>query len=177
MQLDLDTASFKRLTELGKQFPRAGRSALNKLAASTRTFVSSEIRGTYNIKKSDLDPNISVFKATGNSLEARLRAGGKALKLLYFGARQTKTGVVAKVKKGGSFRIGRGFIATMRSGHENVFMRTGKTRLPIKGLYGPRIAALFGSSYMKNAVQNFVSVRFPEILKQELKYFFSKTSA
>jgi hypothetical protein len=179
--LEIEKASDARLFEMGRQFPHAGASALNKIARSTRTFASSEIRKTYNIKKSDLDPNISVINANyqqalwgGHGLRAILRVVGKPLKLLFFGARQTKTGVAVRVKKGQARKIRHGFIRTMKSGHENVFIRTSKKRLPIRGLYGPRITQLFGSRHMKDKIQSFLSEAYPRILIQELKYHFSK---
>jgi hypothetical protein len=175
MEMMLDNASLQKLTRLGQRFPKAGRSALNKLGRSTRSFISSEIRQTYNIKKSDLDPTIKVFPARGQDLQVILRATGSRIKLLLFGARQNRSGITVTVKKKKRRIIKGGFIATMPSGHENVFLRRGESRLPIRSLFGPSVVQLFSSGYMRGRVQDFVHERLGTILRQELKHFLSQT--
>jgi hypothetical protein len=68
---------------------RAIDATLNKLAAKAKIEVNQEIRKTYNIRKSDLDPVISISKSKPGAHEAEIRATGPRLPLIYFDAEQT----------------------------------------------------------------------------------------
>lgn len=74
------------------------------------------------------------FNAGGNTAEVVMRSNWIALYKL--GATQTSSGV--RVRGRGSYRSA--FIATMASGHAGVFKRSGKSRLPVRELFGPNPA-------------------------------------
>ena len=183
ISVELSTASRERLIALGRKFPKAGASALNKIARQAKTFTSAEIRKDYNIKKSVLDPQMSVqARASERNLEARLRAKAKGKIPLYdFGPRpsdvirpQPGRGVRVTVKKGNRQLFQGTFIARMKSGHIGVFKRQGKERTPIKELFTFRITQLLGSREMANRLKGFFAEAYPRILKQELNYYFLK---
>ena len=77
-------------------------------------------------------------RARGSSaIEFAIVGSGRRIPLKLFRARQTKSGVTAKVW-GGPKEFPSAFI--VRSLGSHVFRRAGRSRLPIKRLFGPSIA-------------------------------------
>lgn len=138
--------------KIGKEIRKIQASALNRSVRSGIAETTKLIRRNYNIKSSVFKNQIHVQKAHGNKLFSRITVREKKIPLSEFGARQTKRGVSAAVKKGKrtvyrnrAKNIG-SFLAVMKSGRKGVFLRKGRERLPIVGLYGPSAAQLFSSS-------------------------------
>jgi hypothetical protein len=129
---------------------KAAASALRKVAASAVSTASSEIRNVYNIKKSDLDPRMTVDRVSEQNLAATIRISGQGVSLSYFGAKQfvvnktiTRTskggeaglliktrkkshtfqGVEVEVLKGRKTQLKSAFMAQMRSGHIGIMQR------------------------------------------------------
>jgi len=179
MEINLSSKSLTELKQMGRQFPVAGASALNRLARMAKTEISSQIRQGYNIKKKDVDPYIEFpasGRATARRLRAVLRSSGMRIPLGYFGARQTKTGASIAIKKGQRRIIVHGFIATMRFGKQQVYMRTTKARGPVKALKGPSIAQLFGSKYIKAIIDKLIESKFPDILRHEIEFRLTRAN-
>lgn len=76
----------------------------------------------------------ATFNAGSATIEVVERSGW--IGLYKIGAKQTATGVRVK----GRGDIAHAFVATMKSGHTGVMIRTGKGRLPIRELFGPNPA-------------------------------------
>lgn len=76
----------------------------------------------------------AYFNAGGNTIEVVERSGW--IRLYELGA--TKTAVGVRVKSRGSYR--HAFIAGFKSSHTGVLRRVGKSRLPIRELFGPNPA-------------------------------------
>src|SRR6185369_12937553 len=97
-------AAESQLSFIANGLNKALSGAINDTAKSVKSAMSRRIREKVNIKKSDIDRNISISpKAT----PARLRSGihlskTKRLSLAYFGAREVKAGVSYKIDKSGS---------------------------------------------------------------------------
>ena len=168
MTIDLENTS---LQNLATAFPRAGASALNKMATQAKTEASRRVRARYNIKKSDLDSNFKMKRANINHLESSVTASGKRLPLIDFGARQRKVGVSVMVIRGQRKVVAHAFITTMRSGHEGVFRRTGKERLPIQELVSLSVPKMFGSRNIMAAMKDFVRLKIRPLLMHEIEYF------
>lgn len=161
---------------MGKAVPRA----LNKMAAETRTESSRRIRSAgYRIKDKAIKNQIAVLKATRTELRAIVRATGKPIPLIAYGARQVKSGVSVAIK-GSRKIIKHAFIATMPTGHVGVMIRTGTAHkrnkkgvwsgLPIKQLFGPGIPTMFGNDVVQQALQSKIRKRFPVLLKHEIEF-------
>jgi hypothetical protein len=100
------------------------------------------------LRSGDIKKAMALRNASAQSLEGRLAIGLKRIPLISFNARgqepsRGKGRGVSYRLKGGSGRIGNAFISTMRSGHRGVFVRVGKTRLPIRELFGPSLGHVF----------------------------------
>ena len=170
--------------------------AINKVATSGRASASKEIRSTgYGIKAAAVKKAISISKATKADLNAIVRAKGRPIPLIAYGARKTQAGVSVNVLHGRKIIRG-AFIATMPSGHRGVFVRVdsaagralggsnrkgahitrGRYRsqdrhgLPIDELFGPSIPAAFKSTAVMDAVTATMRQRFPTVLRQELRF-------
>jgi hypothetical protein len=77
----------------------------------------------------------------------REKVSGSPVPLAKFPHIQTARGVSVRVNVGGATkRIKSAFVATMRNGHQGVFRRKGKERLPIQELWTTRL-----SDVMKDA--------------------------
>lgn len=61
---------------------------------------------------------------------------------------RSRNGVLVRFGQGGTQRLQRAFVATMKSGHEGVFRRTRKARLPIEELFSSRLPANLGGEVL-----------------------------
>jgi hypothetical protein len=182
----------KLATELKVGFPqltnRAVSSTLNKLAGQAKTKASSTIRETYNVKAGDLSKSLIVEKATPSNQTASIVGRGKAgIPLLLFGGRWTRPakgkrgkikgstiGASVEVKRSQRKIIPETFIAQMKSGHQGIFKRASKKRLPIKELFGPQPALLLGLPNVVESVRELIRDKAIEIFRHEFDYYFKK---
>jgi hypothetical protein len=89
-----------------------------------------------------------------DSLVWTMRVSGQPIGIERFKARQTREGVKVQVNRDGEQKLFKSaFIATMKSGHRGVFMRTaGKKRLPIEHVLSSRISDTMGDPPILQAV-------------------------
>jgi hypothetical protein len=189
VKVDVEQALRKlRLTqeEAKKAIPRA----LNKTATTARAQAAREIVSAgYGIKVGAIKKGISIRRASQSELRAIVRAAGRPIPLVNYGARQTKVGVSVAVLHGRRTIPG-AFIATMRSGHKGIFVRVGsalhrslvaagvkkaksagkKHGLPIDELFGPSIPSAFANQIVRDALEKAIRERFPQVLRQELNF-------
>jgi hypothetical protein len=80
-------------------------------------------------------------KATIRAMAWVMKVSGEPMAISRYPHIQTKRGVSFRINtQGGTKRIKSAFTARMRSGHEGVFLRKGKGRLPIQELWTSRIS-------------------------------------
>ncbi|MBB3256877.1 phage tail protein [Paraburkholderia sp. WP4_3_2] len=161
--------------------------ALNKTAMQARTAAAQEVRSAgYNIKSSAIKRSFIIDKARPARLVVTLKATGRPIALINYGARQGKNGVSVQVKTGRQV-LRHAFIATMQNGHRGVFQRTGnghkkikrngkvlRTGLPIKELFGPSIPQSLANDAVEKAIMAKIREKFPRILRHELDFIASK---
>lgn len=160
--------------------------ALNKTAQQARTAASQEVRAAgYNIKASAIKSSFAITKAAKGRLVVVLKATGRPIALINYGARQTKSGVSVQVKAGRTI-LRHAFIASMPNGHRGVYERIGnthrkvirngkavRTALPIKELFGPSIPQSLANATVEAAIMAKIKQKFPEILRRELAFVAS----
>ena len=120
--------------------------ALRKAGATTirdmRSEASKRIRKLKRIKPRYIHRAMSLIRPSSgsdiSSMQWGIRFSGEPVPLVAYPIRQTKKGVVAEVNPGKRTLIKHSFKATMGSGHQGVFRRRGKARLPIEELRGSR---------------------------------------
>jgi hypothetical protein len=136
-----------------QSMPRGLRSAivrsLNRGIVSGQTVMARSIAADTGLKVGDVKAAFKLAKATDGRPEASVSAAGlKRLPLIDFKARGPEpsrgrgNGVTYQLQ-GGRNAIPNAFIATMKTGHRGVFARVGKTRLPIRELFGPSLTKVF----------------------------------
>lgn len=169
IQINLQHAD--QLERLFERTPREARivisRAINRAATAARARASQEIRKTYIIRASEIKDAIKIDKSTPGTLSAEIRASGPMTPLMKFDVTPKKPNdaiVRARVKKGRSRKpIQQGFIV---SAYNNVYARTGDSRYPIQGLYGPSVAQMMGEP----AVLRSVVDRAHETLDNRLEH-------
>ncbi|MER2126296.1 phage tail protein [Solibacillus sp.] len=143
--------------------------ALNRAATAAQTRASVTVRREYVIKAADVKKRIKIRKATAGNLSAQIRASGPVTPLMKFDVTPTfpdSTQVRARVKKGGRKPIQSGFVVRTGNSHVNVFTRSGRSRLPIKGRYGPSIAQMMG----KDEIVEDIQTRAQDVLDKRLEH-------
>ena len=175
-------------------------SALNKVAQQARTKAADMIGSEFVIQKSRINKFLRVStRSAGNSFSVVITGQGMGISLAYFGARQEGVKIDRKLKKvaynkrshrSGNLRYGgrvsvqvkRGagqkflsgspkpFMAILKSGHQAIFQRTGKGRLPVEPLFGPGVGGLFGSDRIRKEVGYFIDEKFEPIFLADLKW-------
>lgn len=140
IELHADASDFERLARCIARLP----AEIRDKAASRALRRVTDMARTRIVKRSAQHVRLPVSVIRGltasrmnfgrDATEVVMRSNWIALAKL--GARQTATGVT--VRSRGSYK--HAFIATVGSGHEGVFEREGKARLPINELFGPNPA-------------------------------------
>ncbi len=130
------------LSELPGKIQLAERDALNKSMAHGKTVAGTDLAAMMTARKSDINKRLTLIKATKDRLStALIIRGGIGVNLIAFGARQTGSGVTAKIF-GQSQDFPSAFIAPTISGKkgaEMVAMRAGAKRIMTKGRFAGRV--------------------------------------
>lgn len=182
-------AALKEFRSLGeKAIQRASARALNRVGTSVRAEASRRVRETLNLKAADAKEPIGIARTKGSIAAKKQRVeitiSQKGVPLFKYGARdkQVKTvrgprfGVTVKVLKQGKRKLVRGgFIAGMRSGHTGIFVRKGKDRLPIKGLFSMSARDVFKNKDIVRAVLGYGRALLGKELRAQLNYELQKT--
>ncbi len=159
----------KMINEERRKIDKAHKIALNRAVKTAKSRTIKFIREGYSIKKQDLDNEIKMIKS-GKTLS--IKAVHKALGLIKYGAKQTKTGVIYKTKSGGK----RGFIKSAfitevgKGRHIGVFKRKTEKRLPIQEKFGPSAEQLISSQQAREVLSNVFYERFKIELERAIKY-------
>lgn len=176
----------QRMRATNKALDRALPRAVNKVATSAKTQAAREIRAEgYKLKVGTIKKAISLSKATRSRPVAYVKAKGKPVNLIEYGARFTRARGVTVTVKGPRKRVGGGaFVATMPTGKKLVLVRKPQTRprikaeryaeLPIRALPGPSVPAMFGNDRVLGALVRKVKERLPVVMRQELAFEMSK---
>jgi hypothetical protein len=120
-----------------KALRKAGSTALRDM----RSEASKRIRQRKRIKPSYISRALSLSRSKGSdiaSMSWALQVSGEPVPLVAYPHRQTHKGVSVEVNRGKRTLLKGAFVASMKSGHEGVFRRRGKARLPIDELRGSR---------------------------------------
>ena len=102
--------------------------ALKRGTKSTGTHAGRVAAKDTGLKVSAAKKRIRVIEPTGQTLEGQVRASLKRIPLIEFPRAKSRLK-----------RIPGAFAATMPTGHEGVFKRAGRSRLPIQQLFGPSV--------------------------------------
>jgi hypothetical protein len=142
---DLDMA--QRMSSDVRGIAKAQRRAVGTLRRRLPVVARRDIQQEYNLKAARINQDLRVSTVEDG---IKLTGYSRGIGLLNFGARQTRAGVAAEVKKGRRTTYPHAFIAAGLGGNLQVFQRTGIKRRMQKGRYAGRIReaieALYGPS-------------------------------
>ena len=174
---------------------KATASALNKTVAQAKTAMSKEIRADFNLSAAKVNEALRINKASAKggrfSLEASLespRKRGRSLNLINFleksvtlaqgrkrGKDGTRNQLFVQIKRsGGKKPLGSAFIGNKG---RTIFVRTGKSRLPIKALQTIDVASMFNTKRINAKVIAMINTKFPAIFENEAKFFTDRFNA
>lgn len=131
----LEPGPLKRATL--RALRKAGATALRDM----RSEATKRIRKRKRIKTKFIREALTLARPKGSDIASMawaLNVSGEPVPLVAYPHRQTGKGVSVEVNRGKRTLIKGAFVATMKSGHEGVFRRRGKARLPIEELRGSR---------------------------------------
>jgi hypothetical protein len=136
------------LAEYPRRAQRVIVRALNRGITSARTFMASEIAKDAGLAVGSVRNGMSMREASSERPEAALGSKLDRLPLMKFRARgpfpsRGRGRGVSWESGQGRRTIPNAFIAQMPGGHKGVFRRVGRSRLPIKELYGPSLGHVF----------------------------------
>lgn len=130
----------------GKKIPKAIARAVAKAGATALRDMRSEavkrVRRMKRLKVKAVREALILRKSRASENIGRMQFGidveGKPVPLSAYPHRQTNKGVSVAVNVGRRSLVVSGFVARMRSGHEGIFKRRSKARLPIDEKLGSR---------------------------------------
>ena len=141
--------------EATKAFNRA----LNSEGDKVRTLVRRSLRQQTGAKQDLINRQTKSFRSSFSSLTYTIQAQGDHVGLSHFNPRQFSYGVRAK-PWGRSQRFEKAFLIT--SLHDNVFVREGKSRFPIRKMFGPSIP----KEIMRDATRDGFEAAQPNVLAE-----------
>lgn len=157
---------------LDKASEKATRSAMNKVIKKASVAASRKVREVYNIKASQLNKYIKIYKYNSRTGQAAFVVKGRPVRLIHFSARQNKKGVSVKVRKDRGRRLLKShFIA--RSTVEHVWRRESKSRYPIKPLFTIAPSKMFEVEGAK-ALEDIIKSKAGEMYEHELVFYINK---
>lgn len=183
----------RKIDTLGKEIAgKAIASALNKTVAQAKTAMSREIRNEFIISADKVRDSLQVNRASARagrfnfeaSLEAKSRRG-RSLNIINFMEKyvtlaqgrkrkraETLNQLFVQIKRGGGRKpLGKAFIGNKG---RTVFIRTGKSRLPIKAVNTIGVPSMFNTKRVNAVVMKMIVTKFPEIFNHEAKFFTDK---
>ena len=160
---------------LGARALSAVSRALNRSAVTTKTVMQRNVADDTKLPSRTVAKQLRIEEArpSPERLRARIIITGARIPLADFKARQTRRGVTADVGTGRKLYPST-FLAKMKSGHEGVFGRRGKARLPIDERFGPSLPHVFEKHISEGLARGEESMQ--KNLAHELSYALSQSS-
>lgn len=180
----------RKIDTLGKEIAgKAIASALNKTVAQAKTAMSSEIRKEFVISADKVRESLQINRASARggrfNLEASLESKskrGRSLNIINFMEKfvtlaqakkrkraETLNQLFVQIKRGGGRKpLGKAFIGNKG---RTVFVRTGKSRLPIKAVSTIGVPSMFNTKRVNSVVTGMIKNKFPEIFFHEVEFF------
>jgi hypothetical protein len=177
IKADLEQAKALLANLSSKRFSRAMNTAVNDTGRQTMTYAARSVAKEAGLAVGATRKQFALRRSTPATLTATVIGAGASMRLIEFQARQTKRGVTARAW-GTRKLYPRSFIATMRSGLRQVFVRKGKKRLPIKQLWGPSVPGVMAQEAVHSAIEEHAGARLQtNIARQIDRALFAATGA
>ncbi len=178
LEIRFDNDKLKKLQQELRNFPRAlpkvMSRGLNRTAISARTEISRSLAKRIGLKIKDVRDKLALQRASYSNWRSAVRISGKRFGLIKFRAHQTKKGTTYKRGRK-RILIRHAFIATMKTGHQAVFMRKEPDRLPIKELRGPSLKQVYvGAQDQVNRIQTESMLRLQKNIHDQVNLILKR---
>lgn len=179
VKMDIDAAR-RSLRGLEKEVNKGAARALERVATTVRKEADQAIRERINLRFGAVKKALRIIRPYGPQRLIRdIKADGKPIALLEFGARQTqRRGVTYAVVKGQrktfvSKQGRKGFISPKLGGH--VFVATAKNppgpkNAPIRKVFGPSIPQSFMTKRLRDRMRRTAAQRWPIEFVREMRF-------
>lgn len=167
-----------------KAVPQATVRTLNRVAESAKVASAKYIAPQIGSRQAVIKRRIEARKATLQRLWATLVAHGRPLQLIEFvvGSKKPtqanggKRGLVKTKIFGRQKTYLKAFIAPRRAGDSKtaMYIRKGKTRKPVRMMFGPGIEQLFKRRENNEIMQKTVRERFPIEFARNLAFYVER---
>lgn len=174
----------RQLAQLQEDVARkALASAVNKTLAQAKTRMQRAITAEFNIKAGAVRESLRVRNASARfgsyAVEGFLESPskrGRSRNLIHFGAKQTPQGVMVKIKRDGPRKLIRGAFIALKDNQYGgtVFIRKGRTRLPIEARQTIDVAQMFTTRRINLAVIAMMKDKFPEVFANEARFYLDR---
>lgn len=202
IKIDVDLSAVERWASRmqNETIRQAQASAVNKLLEQAQTAMRREIASEFNVSASFVRARLRIRRASARGaavvIEGFLTGGGAAgakrsTNIIHFvktskvskaeARRRTKAGEAtpaqgyelrAKIKRHSSPKILRG--AFIGNKGRTVFIREGRTRLPIKPVQTIDVPQMFNARRINDKVVALVRAKGKQQLEHELRYFMAR---
>jgi hypothetical protein len=157
LEVEWDMSEVEKLRNAGfeKAVTRTAKKAGRDSIRALKSAAVRSIRFRKRIRLRKINDSLPTSTRGGNDLESlewRMDVSGDPIPLVDFPHRQTAQGVTVAVNANSRKLIKSAFVATLKSGHEGVFRRRGKARLPIDELFSTKVLDLFNDDGMIPAI-------------------------
>jgi len=150
---------------------------INKVMDLAKTAMSREIRSDYALSAAYVRDRLRITRATTRlgrfGISAKLTGSGKrgaqrSANVIAFSGRQGLKGVSVKIRRKGARKvIKHAFIGNKG---RTVFIRTSKSRLPIKPVQTIDIPQMFNTRRINAAVRKLMVDRFVDVFEREAAF-------
>lgn len=168
LQFKVDTKQVDQFLDLApKKTSVAILRSVKRGTQAARTQAARLVSKDMGLRVSDARKAIEMTPPNAKTVAGTLRASLSRIPLIKFGAKgprpsRGKGRGVSYRSKGGRKTLRSAFLARMKTGHEGVFKRAGRKRLPIRELFGPSIGRVF------DLLRNSILARGVEATQKEL---------
>lgn len=159
----------RQLKAVESQTRKATRRALNKVIDQSRTQTLRLLSQASGVTQTKIRPYVRTNHADYEELEAKVVVTPHTFNIASVGGRQTKRGVSSAAW--GTRRV---YPHTFLVHGRTAMVREGKSRLPIKPVWGPRIHAEFAKPATIDQLSMSAREKLPPILKHELDFALGK---
>ena len=149
--------------------------ALNKTAKNVEVVAVKSIAKEFGMLQKLIRPrNIKIYNARWRYLSAEIVAKGSRIPVSQLKPKEEERGFSYIGKGGKRTTITSAFEATMRSGHNGVFTRSGRKRLPINEKHGVSVPFLFVKKQLTIAMDSRGAEMWEKNLDHALKRFIDR---
>lgn len=140
---EIDTRGVEalRADRVSRAATKAARKASSTSLRDMRSEAKKRVRARKKLKAKTINRVLDLRRAKQKTIDGMtwgLDIRGKRVGAIEYPHRKTKKGVVVEVNKGKRTLIKSAFLATMKSGHEGIWIRQGSARLPIAEVLASR---------------------------------------